>query len=58
MGKAAFGLVRNDKSLKFFEGNYKVAWDRLINKYASNTATSLLKLKGKFKFKMAMNSYE
>ena len=41
--KVAFGLVRNAKSLEF-----KIAWDRLINKYALYTALALLKLKSKF----------
>ena len=34
VGKVVFELVRNDKSLEFPKGNCKVAWDRLINKYA------------------------
>ena len=48
MGKVAFGLVKNAKSVDFPEGNCKVAWDRLVSKYAPHTASSLLKLKSKF----------
>ena len=48
VGKVAFGLVTNEKSEDFPEGNCKVAWDRLVSKYAPHTASSLLKLKGKF----------
>ena len=45
VGKVAFRLVINTKNLEFPEGNCKVAWDRLVDKYASHTASSLLKLK-------------
>ena len=48
VGQVAFGLVRNVISLEFPEGNCKVAWDRLGNKYAPHTASSLLKLKSEF----------
>ena len=48
VGKAAFGLVKNAKSEDFLKGNCKVAWDRLVSKYALHTASSLLKLKSKF----------
>ena len=48
MGKVAFGLVKNAKSEDFPQGNCKVAWDRLVSKYALHTASSLLKLKSKF----------
>ena len=44
----AFGLVQNAKSLEFPDSNCKLAWDRLINKYTSNTISSLLKLKSEF----------
>ena len=43
--KIAFHLVRNAKSLEFPKGNSKVAWDRLVSKYALYTASSMLKLK-------------
>ena len=45
VGKVAFGLVRNTKSLEFPKENLN--WDRLVNKYALHTASSLLKLKSK-----------
>ena len=48
VGKVAFGLVKNVKSKDFLDGNCKVAWDRLVSKYAPHTASSLLKLKSKF----------
>ena len=46
--EVAFGLVKNAKSEDFLEGNCKVAWDRLVSKYAPHTALSLLKLKSAF----------
>ena len=46
--KVAFGLVKNAKSEDFLEENCKVAWDRLVSKYALHTTLFLLKLKGKF----------
>ena len=49
VGKVPFGLVRNAKNQEFSEVNCKVAWDRLVNKYAPYTASSLLKLKSEFK---------
>ena len=48
VGIVAFGLVKNVKSEDFPEGNCKVAWDRLVSKYAPHTASSLLKLKSEF----------
>ena len=39
--------MRNTKSLEFPEGNKKIALGRLGNKYAPNTASSLLKVKSK-----------
>ena len=42
------GLVRNATSADFPNGNCKIACDRLISKYASHTASSLLKLKSGF----------
>ena len=48
VGKVAFRLVRNAKSADFLQGNCKVAWDRLVSKYALHTASSLLKLTSKF----------
>ena len=36
--KVAFGLVRNAKSLEFLKGHCKIAWNRLVNKYALHTA--------------------
>ena len=43
-----FELVRNTKSADFPQGNCKIAWDRLVSKYALHTASFLLKLKSKF----------
>ena len=48
MVKVAVGLVKNVKSEEVPEGNCKVAWDRLVSKYALHTALSLLKLKSEF----------
>ena len=48
VGKVVFGLVKNVKNEDFPEGNCKVAWDRLVSKYALYTALSLLKLKSEF----------
>ena len=47
-GKVAFSLVKNCKSSDYPEGNCKLAWDRLVAKYAPKTASSLLKLKKQF----------
>ena len=47
-GKVAFSLVRNCRTSKYPEGNCKLAWDRLVAKYAPKTAPSLLKLKKEF----------
>ena len=48
LGRVAFSLVKNSKSANYPEGNCKIAWDRLMAKYAPKTAPSLLKLKKKF----------
>ena len=48
VGKIAFESVKNVKSEDFPWENCKVAWDRLVSKYALHTASSLLKLKSKF----------
>ena len=47
-GKVAFSLVKNCKTGDNPEGNCKLAWDRLVAKYAPKTAPSLLKLKKQF----------
>ena len=47
-GKVAFRLVKNSKSGDYPEGNCKVAWDRLVAKYAPKSLPSLLKYKKKF----------
>ena len=47
VGKGALGLLKNAKSEDFSEENCKVAWDRLVSKYAPHTALSL-QLKNKF----------
>ena len=46
--KVAFGLVQNSKSVEFPQGNCKIAWDRLVCKYAPYTAFPLFKLKSEF----------
>ena len=43
-----FWLVQNAKIPEFLKGTCKVAWDRLLNKYAPHTAQTLLKLKSEF----------
>ena len=48
VAKVAIGLVKNAKSADFPEENCKIAWDRLVSKYALHTALSLLKLKSEF----------
>ena len=48
IGKVMFGLVKNAKSEDFLDGNCKVAWNRLVRKYALHIASSLLKLKSEF----------
>ena len=50
VGRVAFELVKNAKSEDFLEGTCKVAWDRLVSKYALYTASFLLKLKSKFHY--------
>jgi len=47
-GKVAFRLVKNSKSSEYPEGNCKLAWDRLVAKYAPRSTPSLLKLKKQF----------
>ena len=42
--KVAFAMVRNTKRADFLEGSCKIAWERLVCKYAPHTALSLLKL--------------
>ena len=46
--KVGCGLVKNAKSKDFLEVKCKIAWDRLVSKYAPHTALSLLKLKSEF----------
>ena len=48
LGEVAFGFVQNAKSLEFAKGNLKLAWDRIVSKYAQQTALSQLKLKHEF----------
>ena len=47
-GRVAFNLVKNCKTDEYPEGNCKMAWDRLVHKYAPKTATSYFKLKKQF----------
>ena len=46
--KLAFGLVWNAKSTEFLKENCKIAWNRLVSKYAPRIASPLLKLKNEF----------
>ena len=46
--KAAFSMVKNCKTIKYPEGNCKMAWDIMVTKYASNMSLFLLKLKKEF----------
>ena len=48
MGEVVFSLVKNAKSADFPKGHCKIAWDRLVSKYALHAALSLLKLKSEF----------
>lgn len=47
-GKVAFRLVKNCRSSDYPEGNVKLAWDRLVAKFAPKNTPSLLKLKRDF----------
>ena len=44
-GDVAFSLVKNCRTASYPEGSCKLAWERLLAKYALKTAPSLLKLK-------------
>ena len=61
IGKVAFVLVKNAKREDFLEENCKVAWNRLVSKYAPHTALSLLKMKHEFqkrKFESVDNAHD
>ena len=47
-GKVAFNLVDNCTTADQPDGNCKLAWDRLVNKYAPQTAPSYITLKKTF----------
>ena len=47
-GKIAFNLVDNCSTEEQPEGNSKLAWDRLVHKYAPKTAPSYIQLKKDF----------
>lgn len=47
-GKVAFNLVDNAVTPENPDGNCKIAWDRLVNKYAPKTAPSYIHLKKEF----------
>ena len=47
-GKIAFAQVDNCTTADQPEGNCKIAWDRLVHKYAPNTAPSYIQLKKDF----------
>ena len=47
-GKVAFNLVDNCTTADQPDGNAKLAWDRLVNKYAPQTAPSYITLKKEF----------
>lgn len=44
-GKPPFRLIKNTKTKVYPDGNCKLAWDRLVAKYARKTVPSLMKLK-------------
>ena len=41
VGRVAIGLAKNAKSPEFPEGNCKIVWDQLVNKYVSHNALSM-----------------
>ena len=47
-GKIAFNLVDNCTTAEQPEGNCKIAWERLVHKYAPKTAPSYIQLKKDF----------
>jgi hypothetical protein len=47
-GRVAFNFVENAVTPDTPEGNCKIAWDRLVNKYAPKTAPSYIQLKKEF----------
>lgn len=47
-GKIAFNLVDNCSTAEQPEGNCKIAWERLVHKYAPKTAPSYIQLKKDF----------
>ncbi len=47
-GRVAFNLVDNCTTTDQPDGNCKLAWDRLVHKYAPKTAPSFIKLKKDF----------
>ena len=47
VGKVVLSFACNAKSLEFPKKNF-IAWERLVNKYVPQTASSLLKLKSEF----------
>ena len=47
-GKIAFRLVKNCKTSEYPEGNCKMAWDRLVAKFAPRSTPSLLKLQKEY----------
>jgi hypothetical protein len=44
-GKIAFNLVDNCTTADQLEGNCKIAWEKLVHKYAPKTAPSYIQLK-------------
>ena len=47
-GRVAFNLVRLSKLKTHLDGDARMAWSRLLNKYATKSAPSLLALKKEF----------
>jgi hypothetical protein len=47
-GRVAFNLVENAVTPDHPEGNCKIDWDRLVNKYAPTSAPSYIQLKKEF----------
>ena len=48
VGRVAFNLVKLSKTKDLIEGDARLAWAKLKNKYATKSAPSLLKLKREF----------
>jgi hypothetical protein len=48
-GKVAFNLVKGYKNKDYADGNARIAWERLRNKFEPSSAPSLVNLEKKFR---------